>query len=137
MGFGQSNKVPPCVIPASILLVWLYYQGVPTPKGTTKSILLEQVQRARDIDQPMDKDHVLTRDYTTARSYVSIDSITPSSSVKWENNSKKLLSLLRCLETTQINTAYTVRSIIICNGVFSGQFQVPRVVRIVYIAQSR
>ena len=56
------GKYPIRLVPTSILLQWLYYHGVPMNKSTTKSDIIQQVQRAIDIDQPLDEDLVLSRD---------------------------------------------------------------------------
>ena len=45
-------------------------------KGSTKQDLLQQVQRAIDIKQPLDEDKISSADATNARLYVSIDSIS-------------------------------------------------------------
>ena len=100
------NRTRICVVPTSILLQWLYYRGIPMNRGSIKEELLQQVQRAIDIDQPLDKDCIVSDISTTARLYVSCDSISLLSSVEWETDGNRMLSLLRGTETPKINATY-------------------------------
>ena len=80
-----SRTLPHCAIikfvlwvfPASILCLWLFNHGVPYPKGSTRKDLIEQVQRVRDLKQPLkDEERFTPNNAATSKSYVSIDKIT-------------------------------------------------------------
>ena len=64
--YVDFDRVPVCVVPSNILLLWLYFCGVPMPKGTTRAILVEQVLRALDIGHKLDEDRIHSSDATTA-----------------------------------------------------------------------
>ena len=104
--YVDFDTTPVCVVPDSILLQWLFYHGIPMNKGSTKQDLLQQVQRAIDIKQPLDEDKISSADATNARSYVSIDSISLLSTVTWKTSGAELLSLLRGSETPSIDANY-------------------------------
>ena len=74
--YVDFDRVPVYVVPSAMLLLSLYFRGVPMPKGTTKAILIQQVLRARDLGQPLDEDRIHASDASTARFYISFHSIT-------------------------------------------------------------
>ena len=104
--YVDFDRTPMCVVPHSILLQWLFYHGIPMNKGSEKQDLLQQVQHAIDIKQPLDEDKISSVDATNARSYVSIDSISLLSTVTWKTDGAELLSLLRGNETPSIDANY-------------------------------
>ena len=104
--YVDFKRVPIPVVPASILMSWLYYHGIPMLKESSKTLLIQQVQRAIEIDHPLDDDCINSSDASTARSYVSSDNIKLLSGVGWENAGDNLLQKLRSAETPTINATY-------------------------------
>mmetsp|Transcript_24056 Transcript_24056/g.46005 ORF Transcript_24056/g.46005 Transcript_24056/m.46005 type:complete len:332 (+) Transcript_24056:104-1099(+) len=105
------NHMPICVVPATMLVLWLFYHGVPHPKGSSRQDLVTQVKRAYDMKQPLDEDRLAIKDGSTARSYVSFDTITIVSGVEWNGDGESLLASLRSTSTPQVNAEYI-------NGIF-------------------
>ena len=100
------NYMPPVVLSASLLRQWLFYHGVPQPKSTAKKQLVEQVEQARLLKQPLNEDNMKSGDTTTANSYVSVDSINILSSVDWIVDKEAILRAVRGLNTPRIDSAY-------------------------------
>ena len=100
------NHMPICVVPDTMLILWLFYHGVPHPKGSSRQELVNQVKRAYDMKQPLDEDRLAITDASTARSYVSFDTIAVLSGVEWNDDAESLLSILRSDSTPQVNAEY-------------------------------
>ena len=75
------KHMPICVVTGTMLILWLFYHEVPHPKGSSRKDLVDQVQRAYDLKQPLGEDRLVSNDAETARSYVSFDTITILSSI--------------------------------------------------------
>ncbi|KAL7520509.1 hypothetical protein ACHAWF_000278 [Thalassiosira exigua] len=58
------NRVPMYIVPGPLLLLWLFFNGVPMPKGSSQEDLMDQVQRAIDEGQPIDEDRIKSDDST-------------------------------------------------------------------------
>ena len=104
--YVDFSRIPVFIVPSSILLLWLHYHGIPMNKTSQRQELRHQVQRAIDLDQPLDEDNILSSDSTTARSYVSIDNINILSSVEWTTDGNACLGQLREIQTPSINATY-------------------------------
>ena len=102
----KFSYTPPCIVPASLLRLWLFYHGVPHPKGSSKSDLVNQVQHALDLKQPLDDDRIITADESGAKSYVSFDTITVLSEVEWITDGNEILNVLRSTTIPKITQAY-------------------------------
>ena len=89
------NHMPICVVPATMMILWLFYHGVPHLKGSSRQELVRQVQCAYDMKEPLDEDRLVIKDASTARSYVSFDTITMLSGVEWNDDDDSLLAILR------------------------------------------
>ena len=98
--------MPICVVPATMLVLWLFYHGLPHPKGSSRQDLVTQVKHAYDMKQPLDEDRLAIKDGSTARSYVSFDTITIVSGVEWNDDGESLLASLRSTSTPQVNAEY-------------------------------
>ena len=98
--------MPICVVPSTMLILWLFYHGVPHPKGSSRKDLVEQVRRAYDLKQPLDEDRLVSNESETARSYVSFDTITILSSVVWNVDGDSLLTFLRSECIPHVNDEY-------------------------------
>ena len=79
--YVDFKHMPICVVPGTMLILWLFYHEVPHPKGSSRKDLVDQVQRAYDLKQPLGEDRLVSNDAETARSYVSFDTITILSSI--------------------------------------------------------
>ena len=78
-----------------VLRQWLHFRGVPIPKGTAKKDVVEQVNRALDLQQPLDEERISSTDATTANSYVSVDCITVLKEVLWVTDGNTIVDTVR------------------------------------------
>ena len=102
----ESKRMPICVIPGTMLILWLFYHEVPHPKGSSRKDLVDQVQRAYDLKQPLGEDRLVSNDAETARSYVSFDTITILSSINWNVDGDSFLTFLRSESIPHVNDKY-------------------------------
>ena len=100
------DYMPVCLVPPFILRQWLHYRGVPQPKSSTKKELIGQVQRARELKQPLEEERIASPEASTENSYISIDNITVVSSVEWCSDSNEVLIVLRGQDIPDIDSAY-------------------------------
>ena len=100
------DYMPVCIVPPSILQMWLHYHGVPQPKSSTEKDLFKQVQRARELKQPLEEDRIASSDASTAKSYISIDNVTVVSSVEWCSDGNEVLIALRDQDFPNIDSTY-------------------------------
>ena len=91
----EFDKIPVAAIPPSVLRQWLFYRGVPHPKGTLRKDLIEQVQLARSLVQPLDEEVIASANKASAKSYVPADNITVLTEVVWTTNKYEVLAALR------------------------------------------
>jgi len=53
--FGQR---PISMMPTNVLLNWLYYHGLPMPKGASKAVLVQKVKLALAHNQELDHERI-------------------------------------------------------------------------------
>lgn len=83
--------MPVCVVPSTVLLLWLVYHGITHPKDSLRNALVTQVKRAIEMEVVIDEERLRSTEYTTAKSYVSWDAITIHSEVQWNNSGDEML----------------------------------------------
>mmetsp|Transcript_36508 Transcript_36508/g.74330 ORF Transcript_36508/g.74330 Transcript_36508/m.74330 type:complete len:757 (-) Transcript_36508:306-2576(-) len=89
------NKMSPHFIASSALLQWLYYRGVPHPKGARRQELIQQVELAIDAGQSLDHDRISLDAAQKAQSYISWDRILVEAEVAWSSSTDDALALMR------------------------------------------
>ncbi|KAL7551314.1 hypothetical protein ACHAWF_014517 [Thalassiosira exigua] len=94
------------IVPGSLLLLWLFFHGVPMPKGSSRKDVMDQIQRAIDEGQPIDEDRIKSNDCTTARSYISFDTITLLNEATWVTDGESVLSVIQSQSVPKINARY-------------------------------
>lgn len=100
------DYIPICIVPTSILHLWLHYRGVPQPKSSTRKDLIKQVHHAVKLNQPLDEDRLNSPDASMANTYVSVDNIIVLSSVEWKTDGDQILVALRDETMPRINNIY-------------------------------
>mmetsp|Transcript_11145 Transcript_11145/g.24128 ORF Transcript_11145/g.24128 Transcript_11145/m.24128 type:complete len:298 (-) Transcript_11145:159-1052(-) len=100
------EHMPICLFPSPLLLLWLFYHGVPAPKTLSRNDLIETVRHAVEIGEPLDDSRLKSQEAATAKSYISFDTITLLSEVEWVTDGDRVLSRLRSSSTPSISHAY-------------------------------
>jgi len=101
------NHLPIAVVPGTMLLLWLYYHGIPHPKGSSRYELVQQVTQAHQMGQELDEDRLTSVEAATAGSYISFDTILlllPDT--EWIADGDTLLSNLRGNSVAKITANY-------------------------------
>ena len=100
------KSLPMELVPASLLRLYLYFHGVPMPKGAYRDDLLNQVKRIIDLDIPLDDERIASDDVANAKSYISCDTITILSETTWTTDGEELINAIRSEGTPRINADY-------------------------------
>jgi len=100
------NHLPIAVVPGTMLLLWLYYHGVPHPKGSSRKDLVQQVQQAYELDQELDEDRLSSVEAASAGSYISFDTIVLLSDTEWITDGGTLLNNLRSNSVAKVTADY-------------------------------
>ena len=88
------------ILPTNVLLEWLYFHGLPMPKGSSKEALVEKVKMALANSQELDRERISLNQTISRKSYISWEKHVGVSDSKWTYSKTAPLEFLR----TKIST---------------------------------
>lgn len=66
------------MMPTNVLLNWLYYHGLPMPKGASKAVLVQKVKLALAHNQELDRERISLDKAVNRKSYISWETMSIS-----------------------------------------------------------
>lgn len=91
----RFDKRPVTLVPHNVLVMWLYYHGVPHPKGTSKQDVINKVLLALSMFKSLDYERLDIDEAINRRSYISWELIEVESDINWITDQKEIVQYLR------------------------------------------
>lgn len=100
------DRRPIDIMPTNVLLEWLYYHGLPMPKGSSKASLVQKVKLALANKQDIDRERISLDDAVNRKSYISWETMSGVSDIIWNHSTHDLLTFIRSAAVPPVDEAY-------------------------------